>query len=80
MNDSSPLPERPAVLRLANRAGRLADSIGIRPFELRSSRVLAKARQTSGFDFRDEAFEEGLDRLIHSLRHEPGSPRSENSP
>ena len=70
MNDSSPPLERPAVLRLANHAGRFAESIGIRPFELRSGRVLAKARQTTGYDFRDDAFEEGLERLIHSLRHE----------
>ena len=70
MNDSSPATKRPTVLTLANRAGHLAESIGIRPFELRSSRVLAKARQVSGFDFRDDAFEEGLERLIHSLRHE----------
>ncbi len=70
MKDSSPPYKRPAVLTLVNRSGQLAESIGIRPFELRSSRVLAKARLTSGFDFRDDAFEEGLNRLIHSLRHE----------
>ena len=70
MIDSSPQLKRPAILTLVNRAGRLAESIGIRPFELRSSRILARARQVSGFDFRDDAFEDGLDRLIRSLRHE----------
>ena len=61
---------RPAWFTLVNRAGRLAESIGVRPFELRSSRILARARRVSRFDFRDGAFEEGLERLISSLRDE----------
>ena len=70
MNATSPSIERPALLTLVNRAGRLGESIGLRPFELRSSRILAKARQVSRYDFRDDMFEEGLERLIHSLRNE----------
>ena len=70
MNATSPSLERPALLTLVNRAGRLAESIGVRPFEVRSSRILAKARQVSRYDFRDDMFEDGLDRLIHSLRNE----------
>ena len=61
---------RPAVLKLFNGAGRLAESIGFRPFELRSGRILAGAKKASGFDFRDDMFEEGLKRLIRSLRTE----------
>ena len=70
LNDSSEPRKRPPVVALVNWAGRLAESIGVRPFELRSGRILAKARQVSQFDFRDDAFEEGLDRLIRSLRNE----------
>ena len=61
---------RPALLALFNRAGRLAESIGFRPFELQSDRILAGARKASGFDFRDNMFEDGLERLIRSLRTE----------
>lgn len=42
----------------------------MRPFELSSSRILAKARQVSEFDFRDDMFEDGLERLIHSVKNE----------
>ena len=62
--------KRPAWFALINRAGRFAESIGLRPFELHSSRILAGARRVSGFDFRDDAFEKGLEHLIRSLRDE----------
>ena len=62
--------KRPALFTLFNRSGRLAESFGIRPFELRSSRILAKAHRVSGFDFRDDGFEEGLENLIRSLQEE----------
>jgi len=59
-----------ALLRFFNRAGRLAESIGVRPFGLRADRILARARRVSGFDFRDHMFEDGLKRLIRSLQAE----------
>ncbi|MDE0005398.1 MAG: sulfotransferase [Rhodospirillaceae bacterium] len=58
------------MLSLFNRAGRLAESIGIRPFELRSDRILDRARRFSEFDFRDDMFLDGLERLIRSLDDE----------
>ena len=70
MNDP-PLPDkRPALPGLVNRAGRVAESFGLRPFELRSSRILARARRVSGFDFRDAGLEDGLERLIRSFNDE----------
>ncbi|MCZ0952515.1 MAG: sulfotransferase [Rhodospirillaceae bacterium] len=62
--------KRPAWFTLCNRVGRLAESLGVRPFELQSSRILARARRAGRFDFRDDAFEEGLEQLIRSLRDE----------
>ena len=70
MSNISPPVKRPALLRFFNRAGRLADSIGVRPFGLRSDRILAKARRISRFDFRDDILEDGLERLIRSLQAE----------
>ena len=70
MNDSSKRPKRPLAVSLVNRSGRVAESIGLRPFRFRPDRILAKARRVSGFDFRDDAFEEGLERLIRSMRDE----------
>ena len=58
------------MLTLVNRAGSLAESLGFKPFRLESSRILANARKTSGFDFRDDMFEDGLERLIRSLQTE----------
>ena len=62
--------KRPTVLTLVNRAGGLADSLGFKPFRLRSSRILGRARAVSGFDFRDDMFDDGLERLIRSLQTE----------
>ena len=62
--------KRPTVLTLVNRAGSLAESLGLRPFRLRSGRILGRARAVSGFDFRDDMFEDGLERLIRSLQTE----------
>ena len=72
MTDSSPPIKHPPAISLFNRAGRIAESIGIRPFELRSNRILARARKHSGFDFRDDMFQDGLERLIRSLQDEAG--------
>lgn len=58
------------MLTLVNGAGSLAESLGFRPFHLQSARVLANARKISGFDFRDDMFEDGLERLIRSLQTE----------
>ena len=72
MTDSPPPTKRPPAISLFNRAGRLMEPIGIRPFELRSDRILARARKLSAFDFRDDMFRDGLERLIRSLEDEAG--------
>ena len=70
MYDSSIPIERPGVLNLFNFAGRLAETVGLRPFDLRSERILAKAESVSGFEYRDAAFEQGLARLVQSMNGE----------
>ena len=70
MTDSSPPIKHPLVISSFNRVGQLAESIGIRPFELHSNRILAKARRLSGFDYCDDMFQNGLERLIRSLQTE----------
>lgn len=72
MSDQSPPTWRPPAVSLFNRAGRLAEFVGIRPFELRSGRILARAQRFSEFDFRDDMFLDGLERLIRSLQDEAG--------
>ena len=68
MYESSLAIKRSGILKTLNRAGFLANSLGIRLFELDKNKILQHAARVAGFEFRDEPMEQGLARLITSIR------------
>ena len=60
--------EHSTTLKAINAVGALVEGCGIRLFELDRRRILAKAAETAGHAYADAGLEEGLDRLIGSVK------------
>ena len=72
MYDSPFTIEHSTTLRVINAVGSLIERSGIRLFELDRDRILNKAAEAAGHAYADDLMTEGLDRLIASIKADPG--------